>query len=252
MRDLVLDNSAPFIPFVLTKRKKDIEYEAKAVTLAGRRYIVCRNREEIKKDAAARAAILAALERQLKKGDKSLVGNKGYRRFLATHGDDRFAIDRAKAEEDAKFDGVFVLSNQCRSFAAGSDALLQSLEGGTGLPHIEKPVRDATDLHKLDETIRGHVSCSFLALVLKKELEDRIANLGKPAAEGEAESGSWPDILADLNSLTETEVAQDGKRFLLRSASACRKPRPSRRRRRFAAHRPANRRRLTLPPFSEM
>jgi hypothetical protein len=33
----------------------------------------------MKKDAAARAAILAALERQLKKGDKSLVGNKGCR-----------------------------------------------------------------------------------------------------------------------------------------------------------------------------
>jgi len=72
--------------------------------------------------------------------------------------------------------------------------------------------------HKLDETIRGHVSCSFLALVLKKELEDRIANLGKPAADSvAAQSGSWPDILADLDSLTETEVEQDGKRFLLRS-----------------------------------
>jgi transposase len=33
--------------------------------------------------------------------------------------------------------------------------------------------------HKLDETIRGHVSCSFLALVLQKELEGRIADLGK-------------------------------------------------------------------------
>jgi transposase len=76
--------------------------------------------------------------------------------------------------------------------------------------------------HKLDETIRGHVSCSFLALVLKKELEDRIANLGKLTADGETEGGSWPDILADLQSLTETEVEQDGKRFLLRSA-----PRPA-------------------------
>jgi hypothetical protein len=63
----------------------------------------------MKKDAAARATILAALERQLKKGDKSLVGNKGYRRFLATPDDDHFVIDRAKAEEDAKFDGIFVL-----------------------------------------------------------------------------------------------------------------------------------------------
>ena len=58
--------------------------------------------------------------------------------------------------------------------------------------------------------------------MLKKELEDRIVNLAKPAADGGAPSGSWPDILADLNSLTETEVEQDGKRFLLRSA-----PRPA-------------------------
>jgi hypothetical protein len=40
--------------------------------------------------------------------------------------------------------------------------------------------------------------------------QDRIADLGRP--------GSWPEILADLDSLTETEVEQDGKRFLLRSA----------------------------------
>ena len=33
---------------------------------------------------------------------------------------------------------------------------------------------------------------------------------------------SWPDVIADLDSLTETEVEQDGKRFLLRSA-----PRPA-------------------------
>lgn len=50
--------------------------------------------------------------------------------------------------------------------------------------------------------------------MLKTALEDRIADLGRP--------GSWPEILADLDSLTETEVEQDGKRFLLRSA-----PRPA-------------------------
>ena len=68
--------------------------------------------------------------------------------------------------------------------------------------------------HKLDETIRGHVFCSFLALVLKKALEDRIAAL--------ARTGSWPEIIADLDSLTETEIEHDGKRFVLRSA-----PRPA-------------------------
>ena len=66
--------------------------------------------------------------------------------------------------------------------------------------------------HKVDETIRGHVFCSFLAMVLKTELHARIAALGH--------KGSWPEILADLDALTETEIEieKDGKRFLLRSA----------------------------------
>ena len=46
--------------------------------------------------------------------------------------------------------------------------------------------------------------------------------MGKSAEGGNVDNGSWPDILADLDSLTETEVEQDGKRFLLRSA-----PRPA-------------------------
>jgi hypothetical protein len=215
VRELVLDDPAPFVPLVVAKRDKDIDYEAKAVTLAGCRYILCRNREEMKKDAAARAAILAALERQLKKGDKSLVGNKGYRRFLATPDDDHFVIDRAKAEEDAKFDGIFVL--RTNADLAPLDAMLCYKR----LWMVERAFRTSKSLfatrpifHKLDETIRGHVSCSFLALVLKKELEARIATLGQ--------EGSWPDILADLDSLTETEVEQDGKRFLLRTP-----PRPA-------------------------
>lgn len=77
----------------------------------------------------------------------------------------------------------------------------------------------------------GHVSCSFLALVLKKELEERIADLGR--------KGSWPDILADLDSLTETKVERYDKCFLLRSPTASRRqPRASRRRRLSPANRP--------------
>ncbi|MDF2766771.1 MAG: transposase family, partial [Rhodospirillales bacterium] len=64
--------------------------------------------------------------------------------------------------------------------------------------------------HKLDETIRGHVFCSFLALVLKSELESRIAALGRDS--------SWSEIRADLDSLTEAEIVHDHRRFLVRSA----------------------------------
>ena len=71
-----------------------------------------------------------------------------------------------------------------------------------------------TIFHKLDETIRGHVFCSFLALVLKTELEEQIAALDRVS--------SWPEIIADLDSLTETEIEYAGKHFIVRSA-----PRPA-------------------------
>ena len=74
--------------------------------------------------------------------------------------------------------------------------------------------------HKLDETIRGHVACSFLALVLKVELEERIDG-PKRTVKG-PRHGAWPEILADLDSLTETLIEHGEKRFIIRSA-----PRPA-------------------------
>ena len=51
-------------------------------------------------------------------------------------------------------------------------------------------------------------------MIGKTALENRIAAL--------ARTGSWPEIIADLDSLTETEIEHDGKRFVVRSA-----PRPA-------------------------
>jgi integrase len=55
-------------------------------------------------------------------------------------------------------------------------------------------------------------------LASSAEVDERYVQkqLGHVSAEMTRRGGPWPDILADLNSLTETE--QDGKRFLLRSA----------------------------------
>src|SRR5579863_4111869 len=100
VRELVLADPGPFAPLVIAKRDKEIDYEAKAVMLAGGRYIVCRNRQEAEKDAADRASIVAALKRQLAKGDKALVGNTGYRRYLKTISDEHFAVDADKVVEE--------------------------------------------------------------------------------------------------------------------------------------------------------
>ena len=215
VRDLVLADPEPFVPLTVEKRGRPVDYEAKAVKLDGARYIVCRNHQEATKDAAERAAILKSLERQLKRGAKALVGNTGFRRFLTTVGAGHFAIDHAKAEAEAKFDGIFVLRTNTDLHP------LQAMLRYKQLWTVEQTFRTQKHLfatrpifHQLDETIRGHVFCSFLALVLKSALDDRIAALDRGAA--------WPDILADLDSLTETEVEQDGKRFFVRSA-----PRPA-------------------------
>ncbi len=55
-------------------------------------------RRKLEKDAAARAELVAGLERKLAQGDKALVANKGFRRFLKTPQGDGFVIDRAKVE----------------------------------------------------------------------------------------------------------------------------------------------------------
>ena len=67
--------------------------------------------------------------------------------------------------------------------------------------------------HKTDAAIRGHVFCSFLALVLRKELADRLA-----AHRRRKEPLEWQAILDDLADLSEVEVEQDGRRALLRTA----------------------------------
>ncbi len=205
VRELVLDDPAPFVPFILMKPRSEVDYEAKAVKLAGRRYIVCRNLDQMRKDAADRATVVAALEKQLKKGDKSLVGNKGYRRFLANPEGEGFSIDRAKVEEDAKFDGVFVL--RTNAHLSPLEAMLVYKQLWT----VERTFRTTKSLletrpiyHKLDQTIRGHVACSFLALVLKKELEDRLAAADKSAR------ASWPDVIADLE-LADRDRSRTGR-----------------------------------------
>ena len=188
VRELVLDDPAPFVPLVTSKRGKEIDYEAKTVLLAGRRHIVCRNHQEAAKDAADRASIVAALERQLAKGDKALVSNTGFRRYLKTISDEHFAIDPDKIEEEKKFDGIFVLR---------TNTDLNPLEAMLQLWTVEQTFRTAKHLlstrpifHKLDETIRGHVFCSFLALVLKRALRTALQRSVAPAP-GPRSSPIW-------------------------------------------------------------
>ena len=83
--------------------------KVKEVWVKERRYVVCLNEEERRKDAHDREAILAHLKEQLRSGDKSLVGNKGYRRYLRVEGSGHFAIDEKQVKAEQRYDGIWVL-----------------------------------------------------------------------------------------------------------------------------------------------
>ena len=117
IRKTVLEDDGVAVPLLIPRQKGATELAIKDVTVGGRRYVLCRNEEEAKKDAEARVAIIASLERKLVQGDKALVGNKGYRRFLATPGDEHFTIDPERVAEDERFDGVFVLRTNTKMSA---------------------------------------------------------------------------------------------------------------------------------------
>ena len=51
-----------------------------------------------------------SLREQLKRGDKTLVGNKGYRKYLtAPKAGKHFQIDEDKIREERRYDGIWVL-----------------------------------------------------------------------------------------------------------------------------------------------
>jgi Transposase DDE domain len=184
--------------------------KVKEVWVDDRRYVVCWNEDEARKDAADRESIVAALREQLRNGDKSLVGNKGYRRYLGGGDSSHFEIDEAKVAEDARYDGKWVLRTNTDLDSA--EVALQYKRLWT----VEHWFRSCKSLlqtrpiyHRCDETIRGHVFCSFLALVLRQELQARLEERGHEC--------EWADVIGDLDRLQVVEVEQDGKQFLLRS-----------------------------------
>jgi hypothetical protein len=184
----------------------------KEVRVGERRYIVCRNEDQATKDAHDRLAIVGALGEALKRGDKSLIGNQGYRRFVAGSGA-RWRIDEAKVAEEARYDGKWILRTNTELSAREVALKYKQLWMVEAIFRTMKSQLDTRPIfHKTDDTIRGHVFCSFLALVLRKSLQDRLE------AKGHAEL-EWAHILDDLDGLQEIELTVQGKGYRLRTES---------------------------------
>jgi len=216
VRTVVLADQKPFTPLCIPRAGgEETQLFIKEVQVEGRRYIVCRNEAEAGKDAADRQAIVSALEQQLKRGDKALIGNSAYRRYLRTTSKKAFEIDIGKVAEEARYDGLFVLRTNARITP------LQAVLRYRDLIQVEQLFRTTKALmrtrpiyHSSDAAIRGHVFCSFLALILRQELDERCGKVGlRP---------EWGDVLRDLDRLQHATIESAGKTWTVRTqADGC-------------------------------
>ena len=218
VRELVLADAKPMVAITIPRaRGKETSLEVKEVivgdrgpTAKPRRYVVCFNPDEAKRDQAARAAILEGLQAKLQQGDKALIGNAGYKRFLATPRDGHFAIDPARVAEDARFDGLYVLRTNSKLPTLSVALAYRELWKVEQIFRTAKAILETRPIyHQRDGAIVGHLFCSFLALVLRKALDERL-----DAAGIEPE---WDDIRRDLDRVEEVTVDQANKRFVLRT-----------------------------------
>jgi len=185
--------------------------KVKEVSLNGQRYVVCLNPKQARKDAKDRQAIIDSLEKKIDTNPKGLIGNKGYRKYLRIE-KDSVSINREKTALESRFDGKWVLMTNT-DFPADQVALKYK-----ELWQVEQVFRDIKSIletrpiyHQKDENIRGHVFCSFLALVLRKELDRRLEQAGH--------SFEWADIKQDLKALQEVKISENGKSLAIRTES---------------------------------
>ena len=227
VRKIVLENDAPFVPLLLERKTGETQLFVKQLTIEGKRYIVCRNETEAEKDRKDREAIVAALDAQLKKGDKALIGNSAYRRYLRKRagtkdktkgkdkdeGDRAFEIDAGKLAEEARFDGIFVLRTNANVTPLQAVLRYRDLLQVENLFLRTKAImRTRPIFHSSDAAIRGHVFCSFLALAMQKYLDDLSIEAGV--------TPEWKELLRDLDRLQQVRLQYRGADWMVRTDAA--------------------------------
>lgn len=183
--------------------------EVKQVVVEGRRYIVCKNPLEAKKDAQAREAIVHELQEALAHGPKSVVGNVGFKRFLRID-KNAVCIDKDAIARDARLDGKFVLRTSTDLDAEQVALAYKSLW------RVERAFRETKStlevrpvFHHRDDTTVGHIVGCFLALRLEVDLQRRLDERGVDV--------SWPDLMRDLDQVKAVDLTLDGERYRLRT-----------------------------------
>jgi transposase len=182
-----------------------------------RRFVVCRNPIEAKRDAARRAKALeriadelAALERKRTVEDRRdaealLLAHPTLGRYL-TRRRGRLVVDAQKVRAEERVDGKFLLSTSDDSLsvedvALGYKQLLEVERGWRDFKHVLdlRPVH-----HRKDERIRAHVLLCFLGLLLIRVAETQAGD-------------TWPNLRRELQRMHLGEFDGPAGRVLQRT-----------------------------------
>lgn len=143
----------------------------------GLRLIVTYSSKRAKKDLHNRNRGLDRLKKQIASGKltKSNINKRGYNKYLKMKGSMEVAIDQAKFDQDAQWDGLKGYLTNARLHES------EILENYQHLWQIEKAFRVAkTDLqirpifHRLQRRIEAHICLTFAAYKVFKELERQL------------------------------------------------------------------------------
>lgn len=139
-----------------------------------RRLVISFKDSRAEKDRYNRERGLRRLEKNLQKGKltKSHLNNRGYNKYLKLTGDIDIEINYEKFQADGKWDGLKGYLTNSRLSSK------KIIENYNNLWHIEKAFRiSKTDLrirpiyHRIRDRIEAHISISFVAYTIFKELE---------------------------------------------------------------------------------
>jgi len=183
----------------------------KEVHVDDRRYVICYNPEEAKKDRHDREGILSKMREKLGSGGiKKLINNRGYRRFLKVKGGSA-EINPEAIRKEERYDGKYVLRTTTALPAA---EVAEAYKHLTWIERLWRELKDVMEVRPIfhwrkRENVKGHIFACFLALHLAALLKRRLAeaNLSPP----------WDEVIRDLSQMRAVVVELGGERYLMRS-----------------------------------
>lgn len=207
VRDNVLARAGRYQEVADNLRVKEVR-----VRNRNRRYVICFNPEEAEKDRRDREAILEKIRQKLASGGvKRLIGNRGYKRFLKI---DRAAatIDARRVQEDARYDGKYVLRTTTKLPAA---EVAQAYKELTWIERLWRELKDVVEVrpiyhHIKKDNVKGHILACFLALYLVALLKRKLAEAKTMLP--------WDEIIRDSSAMRAVVVRLGGERYLMRTA----------------------------------